>query len=80
MSLRLEPEVIDTYKAGGLGWQSRIDADLRRSNKIKLPRRFVSERSSRRVQFDSVVALSALTSQSLKFERLRRHEAIVDLT
>ncbi len=35
VSLRLSPEVIDTYKAGGPGWQSRIDADLRRINKIK---------------------------------------------
>ena len=28
-------EVIDKYKAGGAGWQSRIDADLRKLNKIK---------------------------------------------
>lgn len=35
VSLRLSPEVIDTYKAGGPGWQSWIDADLRRINKIK---------------------------------------------
>lgn len=35
VSLRLSPEVIDTYKAGGPGWQSRIDADLRRINNIK---------------------------------------------
>ncbi|MGX7745101.1 BrnA antitoxin family protein [Rhodopseudomonas parapalustris] len=58
VSLRLAPEVIDTYKAGGPGWQSRIDADLRRINKIKRPRRFVSGRSSRRLQFVPVVALS----------------------
>jgi uncharacterized protein (DUF4415 family) len=35
VSLRLSREVIDKYKAGGDGWQSRIDADLRRINKIK---------------------------------------------
>jgi uncharacterized protein (DUF4415 family) len=35
ISLRLSGEVIEKYKAGGAGWQSRIDADLRRINKIK---------------------------------------------
>lgn len=35
VSLRLSREVIDKYKAGGAGWQSRIDDDLRRINKIK---------------------------------------------
>ena len=35
ISLRLSGEVIDKYKAGGAGWQSRIDADLRKLNKIK---------------------------------------------
>jgi uncharacterized protein (DUF4415 family) len=35
VSLRLSGAVIDAYKAGGPGWQSRIDADLRRINKIK---------------------------------------------
>jgi uncharacterized protein (DUF4415 family) len=35
VSLRLSGEVIEKYKAGGEGWQSRIDADLRRINKIK---------------------------------------------
>jgi uncharacterized protein (DUF4415 family) len=35
VSLRLSGEVIAKYKAGGAGWQSRIDADLRRINKIK---------------------------------------------
>jgi len=33
--LRLSGEVIAKYKAGGAGWQSRIDADLRKLNKIK---------------------------------------------
>jgi uncharacterized protein (DUF4415 family) len=35
VSLRLSSEVIDKYKSGGTGWQSRIDADLRKLNKIK---------------------------------------------
>src|SRR5712671_7685340 len=35
VSLRLSGEVIEAYKAKGPGWQSRIDADLRRLNKIK---------------------------------------------
>ena len=35
VSLRLSPQVLDAYKAKGPGWQSRIDEDLRRINKIK---------------------------------------------
>jgi uncharacterized protein (DUF4415 family) len=35
VSLRLSPQVVDAYKAKGPGWQSRIDEDLRRINKIK---------------------------------------------
>ena len=35
VSLRLSGGVIEKYKAGGAGWQSRIDEDLRRINKIK---------------------------------------------
>jgi len=35
VSLRLSGQVIDAYKAKGPGWQSQIDADLRRINKIK---------------------------------------------
>jgi uncharacterized protein (DUF4415 family) len=35
VSLRLSGEVLKAYKAKGPGWQSRIDADLRRINKIK---------------------------------------------
>lgn len=35
VSLRLSGQVIEKYKKGGPGWQSRIDADLRRLNKIK---------------------------------------------
>jgi uncharacterized protein (DUF4415 family) len=35
MSLRLSEKVIEAYKSKGPGWQSRIDQDLRRINKIK---------------------------------------------
>jgi uncharacterized protein (DUF4415 family) len=35
VSLRLSVKVIEVYKAKGPGWQSRIDQDLRRINKIK---------------------------------------------
>ncbi len=35
VSLRLSGKVLEAYKAKGPGWQSRIDADLRRINKIK---------------------------------------------
>jgi uncharacterized protein (DUF4415 family) len=35
VSLRLSGQVLDAYKAKGPGWQSRIDDDLRRINKIK---------------------------------------------
>ena len=35
VSLRLSGQVIEKYKAGGPGWQSRIDRDLRRINKIR---------------------------------------------
>jgi uncharacterized protein (DUF4415 family) len=35
VSLRLSGQVIEAYKAKGPGWQSRIDQDLRRLNKIK---------------------------------------------
>lgn len=30
VSLRLSPEVIDHFKSGGPGWQTRIDATLRK--------------------------------------------------
>jgi uncharacterized protein (DUF4415 family) len=35
VSLCLSGKVIEAYKAKGPGWQSRIDQDLRRINKIK---------------------------------------------
>jgi uncharacterized protein (DUF4415 family) len=35
VSIRLSGQVLEAYKAMGPGWQSRIDQDLRRINKIK---------------------------------------------
>jgi uncharacterized protein (DUF4415 family) len=35
VSLRLSGQVLGAYKAKGPGWQSRIDEDLRRINKIE---------------------------------------------
>ena len=35
VSLRLSGQVLEAYKTKGPGWQSRIDEDLRRINKIK---------------------------------------------
>lgn len=35
VTLRLSGRVIEAYKSKGPRWQSRIDADLRRINKIK---------------------------------------------
>ena len=35
VTLRLSGSVIEKYKSGGKGWQSRIDTDLKRINKIK---------------------------------------------
>ena len=35
VSLRLSGQVIDAYKTKGPGWQSKIDADLRKINKIR---------------------------------------------
>lgn len=35
VTMRLSGSVIEKYKSGGEGWQSRIDADLKRINKIK---------------------------------------------
>jgi uncharacterized protein (DUF4415 family) len=35
VTIRLSGSVIEKYKSGGAGWQSRIDSDLKRINKIK---------------------------------------------
>jgi uncharacterized protein (DUF4415 family) len=37
ISLRLSPEVIQHFKKGGRGWQSRIDETLRKVVKRKAP-------------------------------------------
>ena len=34
VSLRLDADVVKAYKAGGEGWQSRINGDLRRVMKL----------------------------------------------
>ncbi len=35
ITLRLDSDVIAAYRATGSGWQSRINADLRRAQKLK---------------------------------------------
>jgi len=35
VTIRLSGSVIEKYKSAGRGWQSRIDADLKRINKIR---------------------------------------------
>lgn len=35
ITLRLDAEVIAAYRATGAGWQSRINADLRRARKLR---------------------------------------------
>ncbi len=35
VTLRLDADVIAAYRATGTGWQSRINADLRRAQKLK---------------------------------------------
>jgi len=30
VTLRLDPELVETYKSGGKGWQTRINDDLRK--------------------------------------------------
>ena len=37
VTLRLDADVIAAYRATGGGWQSRINADLRRAQKLKKP-------------------------------------------
>lgn len=34
ISLRLDPDVLDAYKATGAGWQSRINDDLRKARNL----------------------------------------------
>ena len=35
VTLRLDPDVIASYRALGAGWQTQINADLRRARKLK---------------------------------------------
>jgi uncharacterized protein (DUF4415 family) len=35
VSLRLDTDVVDAYKATGEGWQTRINNDLRKARKLK---------------------------------------------
>jgi uncharacterized protein (DUF4415 family) len=35
VTLRLDTDVLETYRALGAGWQSQINDDLRRFRKIK---------------------------------------------
>lgn len=35
ISLRLDTDVVDAYKAMGEGWQTRINNDLRKARKLK---------------------------------------------
>jgi len=37
VSLRMDPDVLDHYRATGDGWQSRINDTLRRTAKLKAP-------------------------------------------
>lgn len=35
VTLRLDPDVLESYRAFGAGWQTQINADLRRARKLK---------------------------------------------
>jgi uncharacterized protein (DUF4415 family) len=35
VSLRVDPDVLDRFKAGGVGWQSRMNAALRKAAGLK---------------------------------------------
>ena len=35
VTIRLDPDVLDSYRALGVGWQTQINADLRRARKLK---------------------------------------------
>jgi len=39
VKLRLDADVINAYRATGQGWQTRINADLRRARKLDAPQR-----------------------------------------
>jgi uncharacterized protein (DUF4415 family) len=35
VNIRLDPDVLDHFRAGGPGWQSRINTALRKAAKLK---------------------------------------------
>lgn len=37
ITIRLDPDVLESYRALGPGWQTEINADLRRARKLKKP-------------------------------------------
>ena len=37
ITIRLDPDVLESYRALGAGWQTKINADLRRARKLKKP-------------------------------------------
>jgi uncharacterized protein (DUF4415 family) len=39
IKLRLDPDIISSYRATGEGWQTRINDDLRRARKLDKPAR-----------------------------------------
>jgi uncharacterized protein (DUF4415 family) len=39
VNIRLDPDVLAYFRATGPGWQSRINADLRKAAKLTAPRR-----------------------------------------
>jgi uncharacterized protein (DUF4415 family) len=47
VNLRLDPDVLDHFRAGGPGWQSRINAALRKVAKLDRPARRGRRASSR---------------------------------
>jgi uncharacterized protein (DUF4415 family) len=46
VTVRLEPAVIDYYKAGGPGWQTRINATLERHVRAKSAERHVARKQA----------------------------------
>jgi uncharacterized protein (DUF4415 family) len=48
ITLRLDEDVVEAYRDTGAGWQTRINADLRRARKLNV-RRAVAQRSGRPV-------------------------------
>ena len=51
VTLRLSPEVVQHYKSGGPGWQTRIDLDLQRRSEHET--KDVAQRHRRRADCDA---------------------------